>query len=244
MTLKTNLTTTDISLQRLSPESRTIVVMSDTTVARLSNIAEQRWGLLTTAQATEAGVSRNQLSRMAANGVLERVSQGVYRMAGAPRQENEVIYAAWLALGGATTPRTTSGVASVVAAGVTAASAHGIGDFFLGLDFIVPSRRGTRLPEVRLRVRTLAPREVVAVNGLPTLTVERTIADLVEQRHDLSLVAGVVRDAVASGRLLSPKDLVAYLEPLARRTGTHDGHELADKLFDLAGIAPEGWRRG
>jgi hypothetical protein len=82
------------------------------------------------------------------------------------------------------------------------------------------------------------------VNGLPTLTVERTIADLVEQRHDLSLVAGVVRDAVASGRLLSPKDLVAYLEPLARRTGTHDGHELADKLFDLAGIAPEGWRRG
>jgi predicted transcriptional regulator of viral defense system len=94
MTLKTNLTTTDISLQRLSPESRTIVVMSDTTVARLSNIAEQRWGLLTTAQATEAGVSRNQLSRMAANGVLERVSQGVYRMAGAPRQENEVIYAA------------------------------------------------------------------------------------------------------------------------------------------------------
>jgi hypothetical protein len=43
---------------------------------------------------------------MASTGAIERVSHGVYRMAGAPSQEHGAIYAAWLALGGAATPRT------------------------------------------------------------------------------------------------------------------------------------------
>jgi hypothetical protein len=51
-------------------------------------------------------------------------------MAGAPPQDHEAIYASSLALGGATAPRTETGVAPVVAAGVTAAVVHGIGDFF------------------------------------------------------------------------------------------------------------------
>ena len=58
-------------------------------------------GLLTTAQATAAGIPRQQLARMADAGAIERVAQGVYRMAGAPSQEHEAIYATWLALGGA-----------------------------------------------------------------------------------------------------------------------------------------------
>ena len=83
---------------------------------------------------------------MASAGAIERVAQGVYRMAGAPQQDHEAIYAAWLALGGATAPRTETGVAPVVAAGQTAAVVHGIGDFLpAGFDFIVPARKGTRL---------------------------------------------------------------------------------------------------
>ena len=50
----------------------------------------------------------------------------------------------WLALGGATAPRTRTGVASIVAAGITAAIIHDIGDFFLdGFDFMMPARTGT-----------------------------------------------------------------------------------------------------
>jgi predicted transcriptional regulator of viral defense system len=218
--------------------------MADSTLVRLGSIAERRWGLVTTAQAQDAGVSRKQLSRMASAGAMERVAQGVYRMAGAPPQDHEAIYAVWLALGGTIAPRTTAGVASIVTAGVTAAIIHDIGDFFPdGFDFMVPARKGTRLPGVRLRIRQLTRDEVIPVQGLPTLTVERTLADLVELGTDMSLVAGAVRDAVRADKLVAPDRLVSYLETSAALRGS-DGRSLADDLFDLAGVNPEGWDRG
>lgn len=233
--------------QHLSPQVGTIVVMAGSTLVRLGSIAERRWGLVTTAQAEDAGVSRKQLSRMASSGAIERVTQGVYRMAGAPPQNHEAIYATWLALGGATARRTDAGVASIVAAGVTGAVLHDVGDFFLdGFDFIVPARKGTRLPGVRLRIRHLTRDEVIGVNGLPTLTIERTIADLIELQTDLSLVAGIVRDAVQAGELVAPDHLVTYLDPLAARRNENrrgDGRSLANDLFALAGVSPEGWDR-
>lgn len=213
--------------------------MADATLARLGVIAEQRWGLFTTAQAATAGVARKQLSRMAAAGAIERVAHGVYRMAGAPVTEHETIYATWLALGGVTAPRTGTGVAALVAAGTTAAAVHGIGDFLLDeLDFIVPARKGTRLPGVRLRIRPLAQDDVLPVDGLPTLTVERTIADLVDVGTDMSLVAGTVRDAVRAGKLLSADRLSDHLDTIGRRAGG----EVAADLFELAGIRLEGFR--
>ncbi len=230
-------------LQHLFPEMGTIDVVADATMVRLGDIAEKRWGLVTTAQAEGAGVTRKLLSRMASTGAIERVAQGVYRMAGAPPQEHEAIYATWLALGGATAPRTETGVASIVAAGTTAASVHEIGDFLLGgYDFIVPARRGTRLPGVRLRIRSLTRDEAIPVNGLPALTVERTIVDLIEIGTDLSLVADCVRDAVRVDKLVAPDRLASYLSPIATRRGS-DGTTLANDLFELAGVAPQGWDR-
>lgn len=212
--------------------------MADSTLVRLGSIAERRWGLVTTAQAEDAGVSRKQLSRMASAGAIERVAQGVYRMAGAPPQNHEAIYATWLALGGATAPRTSTGVASIVAAGITAAIVHDIGDFSLdGFDFMVPARKGTRLPGVRLRIRQLTRDDVIPVDGLPTLTVERTIADLAELGTDLSLVAGAVRDAVRADKLVAPDRLASYLGPIAARRRS-DGNSLANDLFELAGVSP------
>lgn len=215
----------------------TFVVVADVTLVRLGSIAEQRWGLFTTAQASAAGVARKQLSRMAAAGAIERIAHGVYRMAGAPPREHETIYATWLALGGATSPRAETGVAALVAAGATAATVHGIGDFLLDeLDYIVPARKGTRLAGVRLRIRHLVPDDVLPVDGLPTLTVERTIADLVDLGTDTSLVAGAVRDAVRAGKLLSAVRLVRHLDAIGRRTGC----DVAADLFELAGVHPEG----
>jgi predicted transcriptional regulator of viral defense system len=218
--------------------------MADSTLARLGSIAERRWGLITTAQAEDAGVSRKQLARMAAAGAIERVAQGVYRMAGAPPQEHEALYATWLALGGASAPRAETGVAPVVAAGVTAAVVHDIGDFFPDrFDFIVPTRRGTRLPGVRLRARRLTRGEVIPIDGLPALTVERTFADLIETGTDLSLVAGAVRDAVRAGKLVAPERLALYLDSSAARRKSN-GRSQANDLFELAGVRPEGWHYG
>jgi hypothetical protein len=121
---------------------------------------------------------------------------------------------------------------------------HGIGDFFPdGFDFIVPARKGTRLPGVRLRVRPLTRKEVIPVDGLPTLTVERTLADLIETGTDLSLVAGAARDAVRVGTIVAPEHLVSYLDPIAARRKS-DGNSLASDLFELAGVYPEGWNHG
>jgi predicted transcriptional regulator of viral defense system len=221
-----------------------MVVMADSTLARLGSIAERRWGLVTTAQAESADVSRKQLARMASAGAIERVAQGVYRMAGAPQQDHEAIYATWLALGGATAPRTETGVAPIVAAGQTAAVVHGIGDFLpAGFDFIVPARKGTRLAGVRLRIRRLTPEDVIPVGGLPALTVERTLADLVEIGTDLSLVAGAARDAARAGKLVAPDRLASYLGPVAARRKS-DGRALASDLLELAGVLPEGWGHG
>lgn len=223
--------------------------MAQATLATLASLAEQRWGLVTTAQAKALGVTRQQMSRWANSGVLERVAQGVYRMAGAPPQEHESIYATWLALGGATAPAPATGVSSVVAAGTTAAIAHGLGDFFLDeIEFVLPRRKATRLPGVKLRVKQLTREEVFPINGLPTLTVERTIADLVEQWTDLSLVADVVRDAVASRQLGSPDLLVTYLDPIATAqarvgVGAGNGRSMARDLFEIAGAHPERWNR-
>ena len=135
--------------------------MAGSTFARLGELASQRWGLVTTAQALEAGVARPTLTRLANSGALIRVARGVYRLAGAPEHEQEAILATWLALGGADRPRTDTGVPPVVAAGQMAAQLHGIGDWFPGpLEFVVPTRRGTRLDGVRLRTRELAPERV------------------------------------------------------------------------------------
>lgn len=215
--------------------------MADATLVRLGSIAEQRWGLVSTAQAESVGVSRKQLSRMARAGALERVAQGVYRISGAPPHVLEAVYATWLALGGAQETRSTSGVAPVVAAGSTAAVVHGIGDFSLdGLDFVVPRRKGTRLAGVRLRIRDLCPEEVLPVDGLPTLTVERTIADLIDIGTDLSLVADALRDAVRADKLVAPDRLVRHLSTAAtHRTGS--AAALARDLFERAGVVPEGW---
>lgn len=57
------------------------------------------------------------------------------------------------------------------------------------------SRRGPAAghPEVRLRTRRLSLDEIVSLNGLSALSVERTIAHLLEQWADRSLVVDALR---------------------------------------------------
>lgn len=238
------LTTYHSRRQHLFPKQDTIDVVADSTLTRLGSIAERRWGMFTTAQAETVGVARKQLVRMTASGAIERLAQGVYRMGGAPPQDHESIYATWLALGGATAARTESGVAPLVAGGITAAVVHEIGDFFLdGLNFIVGSRKTTRLPDVRLRIRRLTPDDVIPVNGLPTLTVERTIIDLVELGTDTSMIADALSDAVRLGKIVSPTRLRSGLTALPVRQ-RDDASSLAEALDRMLSAHTEGASHG
>lgn len=53
-------------------------------------------------------------------------------------------------------------------------------------------------------------------------------------------MADALRDAVRADKLVAPDRLVDYLGPVAKRRGTA-GRALADNLFELAGLRPEGW---
>jgi len=219
--------------------------MAHSVIARLGELASERWGLITTAQAEQIGVSRRTLSRLAGSGALIRVAQGVYRMAGAPEADLEWIYSAWMALGGAQYPTPRGEVPPLVAAGETAAHVHRIGDWFPGTrEFLVPARRGTRLDDVKLRILKLTPAEVMIVDGLPTLTVERTVADLMAQWTDRSLVIDALRQAFEQGKLVSPRRLAEHLEPIARAHQFADGIDMATDMMAEAGIDTKALSRG
>ena len=206
----------------------------------LEELSASQWGMVTTAQAAAHGVPRLDLSRLCQSGHLERLAHGVYRDAGAPSEEFESLRAAWLAADPSHTAEQRLGDLSggVVVMGVSATSLHGVGD--LPADrhkFSAPSRRQTQRREVSYRWRQLEPGDVTIAHGLPVTTIERTIADLVEDRTDLSLVADVLRDAAQSRRLDTDR-LTELLAPLAARNHLRkdDGDALLRRLSALAGL--------
>jgi hypothetical protein len=206
----------------------------------LAELTSYQWGMLTSAQASMHGITRLDLSRLAEAGHLERLAHGVYMDAGAPRDEFDDLRAAWLS----TEPKRLGEVRikdranGVVIAGESATRLHRIGDFrALRHDFVSPARRQSQRREIRYRQRALDPRDVTIVEGLPVMTIERTIADLVEDLKDLSLVADALRDA-SGKRILDLDRLRELLAPLAERNGFRkgDGRALLDRLMEIAGI--------
>lgn len=206
----------------------------------LAELSSAQWGLFTTAQGRARGVSRLQLSRLAEAGQLERLANGVYRDTGAPVGEFDAVRAAWLS----TDPQRTAaqrlddGATGAVVGAATAAFLHGVGDLqpepFV---FCVAKRRQSQRPEIRYRQRTLSEDDVTMAQGLPVTTIERTIAELVQEGQDLSLVADVLADAVRSTSIRLDR-LSVLLEPLAARTGhrKNDGRALLDHLLKLGGV--------
>lgn len=201
---------------------------------RLGGVAQNQWGLFTTGQAERVGVSRLQLSRLAGAGNLERISQGVYRVVGAPSLEHEQIFAAWLVLDNKDFDP--SRQPEAVVAGTAAARMHDIGDFWIeSIDFYTPRRRSTRRPDVRTRVRALTRSEYTLVNGLPTLTAERTIVDLLQSGVDESLVVDALRDGSHRG-IVSHLGLARALSALGGERNT--AASLAQSLVSAANYPP------
>ncbi len=215
----------------------------DMSLRVLAEVAESQWGLVTSAQAAARGVPYMNLTRLAESGDLVRVAHGVYRDAGAPGGQHEELRAAWLA----TDPeklayqRLNERPVNAVVSGESAARLHGIGDLRgMRSEFTTPTRRQTQRADVRYRTRVLPDGDVAVREGLPVTTVERTIADLVEGRQDLSIVAGALRDAARQSRLNVDR-LTDLLSPLAARNGhlKADGEAVLQDLLRSAGIDQE-----
>ena len=209
----------------------------------LAEVSESQWGLVTSAQANARGVSHMNLTRLSESGDLVRLSHGVYRDAGAPGGQHEELRAAWLATEPAKLAyeRLSESPATAVVSAESATRLHGIGDLrAMRSEFTTPSRKQTQRPDVRYRTRVLSINDVTIREGLPVTTVERTIADLVEERNDLSIVSNVLRDAARKSRLNSDR-LTELLGPLAERNGYRkgDGAAFLEELLRIAGINHE-----
>jgi hypothetical protein len=206
----------------------------------LADLSASQWGIFTTSQATKRGVSRLDLARLVDAEQLMRITHGVYRGAGSPGDEFEDLRAVWLSIDPSrlAEDRISDGMEGVVVSGASAAWLYGVGDLRADpYEFTTPKRRQSQRSELRYRVRELDSSDVTIEGGLPVTTLERMIADLVEIRIDLSLVAGVVADAFQK-RSLDLNLLASHLAPLATRNGfpSGDGDALAQHLMEIAGV--------
>ncbi|MCI1748205.1 MAG: type IV toxin-antitoxin system AbiEi family antitoxin domain-containing protein [Acidipropionibacterium sp.] len=213
----------------------------------LAEVSSSQWGMVTSAQARARGVSHMNLTRLTESGDLLRLSHGVYRDAGAPGDEYEDLRSAWLASDPARLAwdRLQERPSKVVVSGESAAALHGIGNLrAMRSEFTTSFRKQTQRTDVHYRTRTLTSNDVTVREGLPVTTVERTIADLVEQRTQLDHVGDALRDAARKSRLDTDR-LAELLSPLAERNGhaKGDGSALLDELLESAHIDLESLSR-
>src|SRR5437763_1921816 len=156
---------------------------SRTALVTLARFAQGQWGMVTSAQAVEAGVSYMQLKRMTEAGLLEKAGQGVYLMIGgqAAAARHRAVKVAWLRMDPAVPAweRPLLGPNSAIVSHRSAAILLQLGDLVVrDMEFTTPRRRTSRDQMVRLRVSTLAPYEVTWAEGLPVTTALRTLTDL------------------------------------------------------------------
>jgi len=213
----------------------------------LAELTSEQWGLVTTRQAELAGVSAQQVARLAKTGTLERVQHGVYRAASSPPDRRDPIRAAWLALKPETPAADRLGEAEPgVLSHRSAAVAHALGDLEADIvEFTVPARRQTRSTSVRFHVRELDRDDWTLVDGLPVTRMLPTIGDLAAARLDSGHLAGVVRDALATHHLAF-EEVAAVLRPYAHHYAVPlgDGSQMIERLLDEAGVPASTVRLG
>ncbi|WP_203589917.1 type IV toxin-antitoxin system AbiEi family antitoxin domain-containing protein [Streptomyces sp. SID13031] len=204
----------------------------------VAELAAEQWGLLTAAQAAEHGVSNQVLAHFYRAGALERLAHGIYRLAGAPGDELDELRGAWLGLAPKLTANDRLRHPDAVVSFRSAARVHELGDLEADRhEFTVDRRRTSRRTDIRFHRGPLADRDWRPVNGLPTTTITKTIADLASVNTDGGHLAGVVRDAITAKGI--DADLIAeVLRPYAHRYSVKlgDGTGLVARFLEEAGI--------
>jgi very-short-patch-repair endonuclease len=137
--------------------------------ARLSAIAGLQLGLFTRSDASRAGLTREQLRRLAERGVAERVAPGVFRFVASAHSWQQQVLAAVL-----------DGGPDCLASHRTAAALHAFDGFRPGvIEVVLPIRvRHVRKSVVVHHTRLLATPDRAVVGGIPVTSRARTLIDL------------------------------------------------------------------
>lgn len=157
---------------------------------------EGQWGLVTRAQALQAGIAWSTLSRLASrDGALERVAHGVYRLRGSADPDHLSLRAAWLRLDPAVPAwDRLAGSALALVSHASVAALYDVGDLRADIhEFTLPVRRQTRRPDVRLHRGRVPGRDWLVLHGLPATRAGRMIADLLADHNEPAAVAQGVR---------------------------------------------------
>lgn len=201
---------------------------------RLADLAAGQWGLVTTPQATALGVTHSQLNRLVEQDVITRLSHGVYQLRSAPTDRHIDLRAAWLALA----PKLTAGQRlrhpndGPIVSHASAASLRGWGDLTAyDSEFTFDGRKQTRRDGVRIHRGSTPKADVEIVDGLPTTTAERLIADLLAANYDTDHVGDVLAGAIHD-RSIDLERLAKRVAAYATRRGFSDlaGSELVAAL--------------
>lgn len=205
-----------------------------------ADLAAEQWGLVTTAQVRSLGVSPQTVARLAAEGGLDRVTHGVYRVSGVPPSPLDEVRAAWLALDPARrVADRLRDESPVVVSHRSAAAILGLGDLEADRsEFTSLGRKQTRRPGIQIHRGHVGPTEWTVVDGLPVTTVVRTVADLAAARVDGGHLASVVRDALTRQQV----DEQLLADALRRHAhhygvGVGDGKALLARFLQESGVS-------
>jgi Transcriptional regulator, AbiEi antitoxin len=204
---------------------------------RLTDLAQDQWGLLTRRQIENAGIGETTLERLTApGGALERVARGVYLLAGAPPPDHQDLKAAWLQLA-PEVPAWERTADQGVISHRSAASLYGLGHLPADRhEFTLPRRRQSRRPDVSIQLARLDRGEWVNLGGLLVTRPSRIASDLLRDDEDPEAVAQIIAESI---RRISdyPGIFADSLAPHSARFGFRRGEGLAllRWLLDLVG---------
>jgi predicted transcriptional regulator of viral defense system len=169
----------------------------------LYTLGESHSGWLRAADAVEQGVTRQQLARYAASGVLQRSTYGVYRLRDFPAHPFEDVIEACMWAG-----------VEAVASHETALAIYGLGEAMPGsIHITVPNRLRKHRLGVTLHLAPVSTSDVTNRESVPVTSVLRTIRDVAND-VPTDFVSTLIREAEDRG-LLRHRDVLALRKSLS-----------------------------
>jgi hypothetical protein len=193
--------------------------------------------MITRRQLEALGIRPATLARLLADGTLERVTHGVYRVRGSGEPDHIGLRAAWLLLDPAVPAwERLDDPAVTLVSHASAAELYDVGDIRADVhEFTLPARRQTRRSDVRLHRGEVPPSDRILLHGLPVTRGGWMIGDLLADHIDPETVARITAEVI--DRVLDcPAAIAERVAPFAARFGLSrgDGLGVLDQLLTLA----------
>lgn len=199
--------------------------------ATITSIAEGQFGLFTTAQAADAGISLAALKHALADDRVWDAADSVWALTSLDKHPYEDWAAAWMAMNLDRTVADRRIDPDVIISHGTAAMIRDLGTvnpYALTVTAAEPPQRVPETVEVTIGAIGVAGIDWDLVDGLPVATPARIIADLAATRIDGSHLGTVIEDALNSGALTRAQ-VAHQLGPHLHKWGYAD----ADKAIDV-----------